>query len=244
MSGTFEINGKKLQPIKFAAEQTSYSRDYITRLAREQKIVASFIDRQWFIDIDSLKQYESAVEEERLVRQQQLSEERKRERQAMEVTLQSKRASTPKKRRPSISPRVGRAAVATAALGLLLIVVLQNAPLEKFNRQAASTPLVPATPSQAAMEPAKAESIIGEVLEFAPGSKEVMTIENFEQGMLLLPYATGTDEEVSAQKLFSDDITTMTDENGQSFVVRHNERGEVVEKIPYVIVPINSTSTP
>ena len=54
MSVTFEIDGKKLQSIKSAAKLTSYSRDYITRLAREQKIVASFIERKWFIDIESL----------------------------------------------------------------------------------------------------------------------------------------------------------------------------------------------
>ena len=85
MQSILEINGKILFSIRDAAHATSYSRDYITRLAREGKIFASHVGRQWFVDVDSLQAYAEAVALEQEVRKQQLSEERKRERQLREV---------------------------------------------------------------------------------------------------------------------------------------------------------------
>ena len=43
MSTSFEINNIALVPIKDAAKSVAYSRDYVARLAREKKIVASQI---------------------------------------------------------------------------------------------------------------------------------------------------------------------------------------------------------
>lgn len=79
MSTQVEINGITFLPIKDAAKTFSYSRDYIARLAREQKIVATQVGRQWFVDAVSLKNFAEASELELSVRKQQLSEERKRE---------------------------------------------------------------------------------------------------------------------------------------------------------------------
>jgi hypothetical protein len=79
MSTQVEINGVTFLPIKDAAKNFSYSRDYVARLAREQKVVATQIKRQWFIDAVSLKNFVEASALEQSLRKQQLSIERKRE---------------------------------------------------------------------------------------------------------------------------------------------------------------------
>ena len=89
MSTTLEINGRELYPIKEAAALVSYSRDYITRLAREQKVVATHLGRKWYVDIDSLKSYAESASLEQELRKQRLSEERKLE-QKTKVAVRQK----------------------------------------------------------------------------------------------------------------------------------------------------------
>lgn len=74
-----KINNIALTPLKDAAKQFSYSKDYVARLAREHKIVATQIGRQWFIDTASLKSFAEVADLERELRKKHLSEERKAE---------------------------------------------------------------------------------------------------------------------------------------------------------------------
>lgn len=247
MSVTFEINGKKLQNIKSAAELTSYSRDYITRLAREKKIVASQIDRQWFVDIESLKQYESVVALEQRVRQQQLSEERKRERQARAVENQPPVLQKYPSRK--ISARAKRAAVATVALAALLVFVLQYAPLTMLSRQVASAPLVGHVKQNKAMSSDTGTTpevpVAGaETLTFVEGEKMVAPMSGIENGMLFVPHSSSSADALDVSEFFSDEVTVVVEEGERTYIVRHNERGEVVERIPFMAVPVTSNESP
>lgn len=85
MSSAVEMNGATLVPIREAASSVSYSRDYVARLAREGKIVASQIGRQWFVDVDSLRRFASEASALEEVRKAELRAERKRELMAKEA---------------------------------------------------------------------------------------------------------------------------------------------------------------
>ncbi|MFT5036442.1 MAG: hypothetical protein ACI9VM_000002 [Candidatus Azotimanducaceae bacterium] len=78
---TFEE--KKYLIASDAAKLIGYSSDYVTRLAREEKIVAKQINRKWFIEIDSLKLFSLVGEAEKRVRKEKLREERISERAIM-----------------------------------------------------------------------------------------------------------------------------------------------------------------
>ncbi len=93
MKESLEINGTKLVSIKQAATLVHYSRDYVARLAREEKIVASQVGRQWYVDVDSLRAFaaHSSLYDE--VRKRELSATRKRELTAVEQ-LHSLRVAT------------------------------------------------------------------------------------------------------------------------------------------------------
>jgi hypothetical protein len=65
-----------LIPAKEAAMHISYSADYISRLAREKKIVAEQRNRQWYVSLDSVKQFSLNQQAEQRARQQRLRRRR------------------------------------------------------------------------------------------------------------------------------------------------------------------------
>jgi len=79
MSNSIEIKDENLIPIKEAASLVPYSKDYIARLAREGKIVASQVGRNWYIDIKSLQKFSELATLQEEVRMGQLRSERKSE---------------------------------------------------------------------------------------------------------------------------------------------------------------------
>ncbi len=117
MLAQVQINGDSFLPIKEAAKLVLYSRDYVARLAREQKIVAMQVERQWYVDTVSLKNFAEAAELEQTVRHHQLSLERKREQITKQKIVLIK--SDVKKKARSI--RLEAQLVATFVLGFGLM---------------------------------------------------------------------------------------------------------------------------
>lgn len=77
MSEVLEINGEQFLPAKIAATQVGYTGDYVTRLAREEKIFASKVGRQWFVSVRSLDEFVSTAEAEKEKWREALRSERK-----------------------------------------------------------------------------------------------------------------------------------------------------------------------
>lgn len=224
--------------IRDASAHTGYSRDYITKLAREQKILAAQIGRQWYVDVESLKGYAEGMAAEREVRQQQLSDERKRELLARE----EKEASELRRQKNHGRKKHAVAALAVLTVGVLTGATLQATSQYAFGAQGANAflarmfGLAPASVAAPLVTPVGAQ-----VLEFSDETVRFSTLENIDEGMLLLP-DTATSSLDRAQ-FFSDRVKLMVDESGQTYVAKLDEAGRVVEQIPYVIVPVN-TQTP
>lgn len=77
MKDQLSINDQIFCAVRAAAAEVSYSKDYITRLAREHKIRAVRIGRNWYVDITALKQYVEVQALEDQVRSHHLKEQRK-----------------------------------------------------------------------------------------------------------------------------------------------------------------------
>jgi excisionase family DNA binding protein len=243
MADALHIEGKTLHPIKEAAQVVSYSRDYVTRLAREEKITAHLVGRQWFVDIDSLRHYAevSAVEQE--LRKKQLSEERKRERQLREAAEQHN-TLTLERVRPM---HLQAAAVASLVLGFGLLMgwgaYFLSAPAGGQNvaqvgqsvpvvNRAPAEPVVPVVP-----QPASVADEDALVPEFS--AREVMPLGDTANGVLVFPNATSTD--VTA--LFSDKVEVVTLPNGEQVVWRVDAVGNRLgNPVPFVEVPINQAN--
>jgi excisionase family DNA binding protein len=248
MDESLEISGSTYHTIKAAAEQFSYSRDYITRLAREQKIAAVNIGRRWFVELDSLRQYVEQTSYEQEVRKRQLSEERKRELLLRSVREQQHTMRLEQVR--TFSWRATSFAMLTLMVGIGAGLVgyqaLQSG--EYFSGLSVRVPStqpssIAAAPGAVAVEASIQEAFVdaGKVVESKVSSVPAATIEplsDAEMGILLLPQDTTT---TTVGAFFSDDVVLRQGLGGVFEVVRVNAAGEVVgQPIPFVSVPVKN----
>ncbi len=243
MANTLEINGKTLLSIKEASNAVSYSRDYITKLARENKIVASHVGRQWFVDIDSLRGYSESSTLELEIRKKRLSEERKLE-QKMEIVKSSKQKLDD--RAKTIHMRATVATVFILMFGLMAggsgyFILSKDYPA---TMQVANTSESSVSKSDIIIPTIEAEVVeevkVPEVEVLA--TKEISPIgENINEGVLLLPQGSLTQ---SAEDLFSDEVVILTTKDGLQTVVKVDENGVPTgQVIPFVKVPVSEKET-
>ncbi len=254
MMSTLEIDGRTFSSIKEAAQLTSYSRDYITRLAREGKIAASYVGRQWFIDVTSLKNYAENIALEHEARKRLLSEERKQERRVREAveslqTLHIKKSKT---------LHVRSVVAASLVLGFGLLSGLATYQVISFSEmppmvvakesnvgestRVAITPQAESMPAQAgaaAVSRATPSTVTTEAEAVAEASATQRPLGDVTEGVLLLPQS-GSVAEVPA--LFSDTVEVRQLSDGTSVVVRVDAAGnQIGNEVPFVVVPVTQS---
>jgi hypothetical protein len=237
-----------MESVSLASERFGYSRDYITKLARDKKILATQIGRQWFVDFASLETYTQKSALEQKVRQQELSTTRKVER---EIILQNQKNVS------LASPYQTRLLRQKSALAMMFILgVAATYTLIHFSSmtsplgmQVASSPLIPEFKNADEVYDVAVLNNVATIdqaplaVDFSKESVRFSSLENFDNGILLLPYSAGTTTSTKPQDLFSDDVKILTDEAGQTYVARVNKQNQVVAEIPFVLVPVNSNQT-
>ena len=237
-----------MESVGAVSARSGYSRDYITKLARDKKILATQIGRQWFVDISSLETYAQKSALEQKVRQQELSATRKAER---EFILQSQKEA------PTPSPYHRRLLQQKSALAMMFLlgiastysVVHFSSVTSALGPQVASSSLIPEFKNADKVYDVAVLNNVSTVdpaplaVDFSQESVRFSSLENFDNGILLLPYNTGTTSATQPQELFSDDVKILKDESGQTYVARVNGQNQVVAEIPFVVVPVNSNQT-
>lgn len=258
MSTLVEINGDTFLPIKDASKLVSYSKDYVARLAREQKIVATQIGRQWFVDTASLKNFAHAAEIEQSIRKQQLSLERKRE-QTVKHEVQTIKKTTQGKAK-LVKVRAQVAATLALSLGLMIGggVYTSSALFSQFShptgvshvsavgdvRLAEELPVVAVTTSEFAPAEPQPTTLYSNVIEYPlfTDESEVRAMSSSStQGILILPREGGIKNVSDAQGIFSDEVNVVFTEDNSGVVEYVTEAGETLE-YPFVSVPVSGTA--
>lgn len=243
MSDILEIDGKTLHSVKAAAQQFSYSRDYVTRLAREQKIAATNIGRRWFVDIDSLRSYVEQSFFEQTVRKKRLSQERKQE---LEIRSEKEHRHTLSlKKSKSFEAR----AVAVTALALVVGLSAGYIGYVAVNSLPGTAPQVARTYDTQPSVKLAAQSQVQLISESGAVADDVL-VSNFsekssfnlqslgdvEAGILLLPAGAAT---ATMELMFSDPVLVSESADGSTMVVRVDSNGKSVgSNIPFVVVPV------
>lgn len=250
MSTTIKINGVTLVPIKDAAAHISYTRDYVARLAREGKIVATQIGRQWFVDPTSLQNFSEQALAQEAARKLELRLERKLELHAKEEFLNLEKKLQAKSR----THRARAVAMTGSVLsfGLVVGVGLYTAWLyqvpaslnlvsifETFQKEAVPTPQVAYTRTLPSAEEPHQTMQLTTIMEqptFTDES-ETRSLGSVGGGVMLLPSqgVASTTEDVAA--LFSDPVVVDFTDEHSGVVFFAGENGEVRE-YPFVSVPV------
>jgi len=238
-----EINGRTLVSIKEAAKSVSYSRDYVARLAREQKISASQIGRQWFVDLVSLQSFAKSIELEQKVRKQNLSHERKRERIAKQE-LETLHLSEEKIKNNSNSQALVLASL-VITFGLFSGVALHNFSSLQISLVsnidhigiAASYPSVESVDVLPEVVE-QVSSLNTTVMEYPLfiDEQEVRIMKKDSEGIFLLADEGEIGNESEVRALFSDDVSVEFVGGNDGVITLEKEVGEVVE-YPFVSVP-------
>ena len=79
MTQNLVISGKEYRPSAVIAQSFGYTPDYVSRLAREGKIVATNVNRKWFINQESFKEFVRNAEVGKEERSDELKKQRKAE---------------------------------------------------------------------------------------------------------------------------------------------------------------------
>lgn len=245
MSSALEIDGKVLYPIREIVKSFSYSRDYITRLARSNKIDASYVGRQWFVNPESLERYVEAASLEQELRRKKLSIERKQEQQVKFAVAEKQKGRENRVR--TLRVKVVTATCLIVGLGLMggaaavqafpnLATVVLGAKVATL----AGTKTVITTSGTNKQEANLSSSVSEEnqralVLQEVP-EKVVTSMGDVREGVLLLPAGGAVD---SFADFFSDEVEVRTAADGRQAVVRIDEYGQPIgQEIPLVSVPV------
>ncbi|MCB9816273.1 hypothetical protein H6786_02645 [Candidatus Nomurabacteria bacterium] len=243
MSSALEIDGKQLYPIKDIADLVTYSRDYITRLAREQKIVATYVGRQWYVDLNSLKSYVDTINAEQEIRKKQLRLERKRERELRAVAEQQNTLQL--KRVQSLHARSLSVATFVLLVGLFSGYVVYEH--DMLSSRLIKTPVVSTQVAQAP-QPVRTTvsdqsngpvSDMGAVVVAVPTSSVHSFSADPTHGILLMPQGTSS-ASATVDMLFSDTVEIYELSDGTQVAAKVDESGRVVGAlVPLIEVPVN-----
>src|SRR5438552_2744998 len=101
MTDDLHFGGMRYIPAGEAAAQVGLTRDYISKLCRDEKVQARRIGKNWFVEPQSLFSFLGTVETSKLERIQKLSEERRKEYHGLDISHAPAKIFTP---RPVVIP--------------------------------------------------------------------------------------------------------------------------------------------
>lgn len=240
MNSTIEINGKKLLTIKEVSSKISYSRDYITRLARDRKIVATQIGRIWYVDIDSVKNYQKVGNHEQEIKKRLLSDQRKRD-----LGIKSAKAALQKKR--TVNHKSSSLAVAGFTSLVVTLGVMSGVWMTSdTNRFTNNIEQIASAKQSIYLSDDSVQVYVsdGNVVTTESKNYQVKAMYDFapaefsevEAGYVLLPQSGSQ----TIEEYFSDPVTTLVKENGETVLVKVDEEGNPHgNEIPFISVPVN-----
>ncbi len=230
MSENFFIGNRRLIPLKEVSKIVPYSREYVARLARDGRVAAAQINRQWYIDPESLKNFFEQAQLEMQARGEYVRELRKQELDLHEWW--SAFVDTQKNRQVG---RVGRAAKKSFLIIILgLFVGLLVTRLAPLGDPAVLASLVDSRQLAALMTADNNDAAVASWYE----TGEVVTEDESllsPVGILLLP--DGVSEDPAA--FFSDEVTV--EETGPTSGIIHSQTSS--SSIPFVRVSPAEEST-
>ncbi len=234
-----EIKDERYKSLKEVCRSVSYSKDYIAKLAREKKIDAKLVNRQWYVDVDSLKNFAFLAECEQKIRSRRLSAERKREQQIKKAvekiskTTDEKVLILPRK----VNQRLAGVVAASLALGFLINTTFLSNDFNINNSHSLTSNLQYAVnkifAGKQVTTPAVTEGNHPSIFSDITITEEVIHPEQYE-GVLLL---TGTTMDVEG--LFSDPVKVeMISEREGKVSLEVDSENQESNGIDFVVVKI------
>ncbi len=230
MTEFFNVGNRKLIPLRDVSKFVPYSKDYVARLARDGKIAAAQINRQWYIDPVSLKNFFDHAQLELQARAEYTRALRKEELDLHDWWESFVAAQSDK--RATRSHRAVNKTIIVIILGLFVgFLVSSFAP---FTNPAVIAGLVSGTEQQAAL----VDTVIPDMDWYEYGEIISETEEiPLNNGIVLFPVLPTDASSTDPASFFSDPVEVRTTGTTTGELVSPN--GIV---IPFVRVPVGASA--
>ncbi len=225
-----------------AGRQFGYTNDYVSRLAREKKVLASRVGRQWYVDVESLQSFIKKTEEAKKENSERLREERKKERVLLAdggtvelLTLAPSRAAT--------LAKTGAVLCASVMMGGLIFVGAENISAGK-SWSAAVFPALRQIALRVYGLGENPESLRAQSSGAAAymGASTVAEKKAPQEGIVVLPNEEGigamSDSEI--RDSFSDEVGITRDEDNQSGIITPVFKDREAEGYRFLLVPVRT----
>ncbi len=111
-----------------AGKKFGYTHDYIARLAREKKIIATRVGREWFVDGNSLQSFIKKTDDAKKIHAEKVRSERLQERVDLGVRGASLRVLSAQSSRVAVLARTGVVVCLVVILGAFFFSEFNQAP--------------------------------------------------------------------------------------------------------------------
>lgn len=261
MSTAIEINGIDFVSVKDASKEVSYSRDYLSKLAREGKVNATQVGRQWFVELRSVQSFVENKNLEQEVYRRRLSEERRKELEVREKIDEVTTFKETKINQTSTSSLntsflvLGSGlALGTMLFFLLSVLKIDFLPSEKYsaivsanleNTNSISSEVENKVTNRTNPDnlPDKKANALGEKTVNYPvfsNESEIRKLSEADmRGIFLLTREGEVKDEKDVENMFSDEVKVRFVDENSGVVSFVNEAGEKTE-FPFVSVPKQS----
>lgn len=231
MTEFFNIGNRKLIPLRDVGKFVPYSKDYVARLARDGKVAAAQINRQWYIDPISLKNFFEHAQLELQARAEYTRALRKEELELHDwwdsfVKTQAKRAGTR-------GTRATNKTIIVIILGLVVGFFLTA--LVPFTEPRVIASLFTGTSQQAAL----VDSVTPDLDWYGYG--EVITETEdlpLDKGIVLFPVSGTEGSTTDPAAFFSDPVEVRVTGTTTGVIV-----GPDGDAVPFVRVPVGASAS-
>lgn len=199
MSTSVVIDELQLVPVREASTLVPYTRDHITRLAREGKVVAVRLDRQWMIDAASLVSFYTSAAQEDEVRRQRLSEARRREIEVAEFHRAALDQIDVRQREESLSSTWQTIGIVVCGLCAGIIFYSSSQFFDPATSSVAQVPVATGSSVPTVLQ-------TDEVTVQPAGATATSRPLSLENGIVLLPAEAASSTEQDILELFSDEV--------------------------------------
>lgn len=257
MSVSVHLNGIFYLSSKEAGRLSGYTSDYVSRLAREEKIVATRVGTQWFVEpksLDAFLQFAEKAREERknILRKERLLERQKSNENFSTQPLVSTTSTPPLASSVHISKdfdlkkssahRTALLAVASGVALACLFVLLPATPRSTLSAASMTSSLsgIVETMNRFSFAPLRSFfSLTSEDTESEILSAPVRT-ESTAQGIVVMPLSTSSSTVAALKDSFSDTVDVALGSDGVSGTITPIFTDGEGDAFRFVMVPVRS----